>query len=119
MKYNIVSITAIMILLLIAQLYSPKSLADSTATNICEYVAADDKRRLRTLLKAQRIKLRAIFGDVTCNGKNLLIFAATKNADKVGEMIIKKLPKKTLRSLLDELTATSATLGAVAKKRAG
>ena len=118
-KNNIMSINSIIILLLITQLYSPKSLADNTATNICEYVAADDKRRLRTLLKAQRIKLRAIFGDVTCNVKNLLIFAAKNNADKVGEMIIKKLPKKTLRSLIDELTATSETLGAVAKKRAG
>ena len=119
MKNNIIGINSIIILLLITQLYSPKSSADNTATNICEYVAADDKKRFRTLLKTQRIKLRSIFGNVTCNGKNLLIFAATNNADKVGEMIIKKLPKKTLRSLIDELTTTSATLGALAKKRAG
>gem|GEM_PF-2910637 len=119
MKNNIAGITSIVILLLIAQLYSPKSSANNVAKNICEYVAADDKKRLRSILKTQRMKLRSIFGDVTCNGQNLLIFAAKRNSNKVGEMIIKKLPKKTLRLLIDELTSTSATLGALAKKRAG
>jgi hypothetical protein len=111
--------TSIIIVILITQLYSPKASAYNMAQNICEYVAADDKRRFRSLLKAQRVKIRSIFGDITCNGKNLLFFAAEKNSDKVGEMIIKKLPKKTLRLLIDELTATSATLGAIAKERAG
>jgi len=119
LKNNIAGITSIIILLLITQLYSPKASANNVAKNICEYIAADDKKRLRTILKTQRMKLRSIFGDVTCNGKNLLIFAATRNSEKVGEMIIKKLPKKTLRLLIDELTSTSASLGAIAKKRAG
>jgi hypothetical protein len=119
MKNNITGITLIILLLLSAQLYSPKSSAGNVAQNVCEYVAADDKRRLRSLLKTQRIKIRSIFGDVTCNGKNLLIFAAVNNADEVGEMIVKKLPKKTLRLLIDELSTISASLGALAKDRAG
>ena len=116
-RNNIASSTSI-IILLIMQLYAPNVSAANIAKDLCEYVAADEKR-LRSLLKTQRIKLRSIFNDVACNGQNLLLFAATKNSDKVGEMIIKKLPKKILRTLIDELTATSATLGAIAKDRAG
>ena len=118
-KNNITGITLIIVLFLVPLLYSPKSLAYNAAQNICEYVAADDKRRLRSFLKAQRIKLRSVFGDITCNGKDILLFAASNNADKVGEMIIKKLPKKVLRTLLDELTSASPNLGALAKDRAG
>lgn len=117
-KNNITGITTIIILLM-TQLYSPNASANNIAKDLCEYVAADDKKRLRSLLKTQRIKLRSIFKDVACNGQNLLIFAASSNSDKVGEMIIKKLPKKILRVLIDELTTTSATLGAIAKERAG
>lgn len=119
MKNNIVAGALITILLLTTQLYSAKSSASNAAQNICEYVAADDKRRLRSFLKAQRIKLRSVFGEITCNSKDILLFAAANNADKVGEMIIKKLPKKVLRSILDELTTASPKLGAMAKDRAG
>lgn len=119
MKNNIASIISIITLLLITPLYSPEASASNVANNICEYVAADDKKRLRSLLKSQRIKLRSIFGDVTCNGHNLLIFAAKRNAKKVSEMIIKKLPKKILRTLIDDLTAVNENLGALAKERAG
>jgi hypothetical protein len=101
------------------QLYTPNASANNIAQNLCEYVAANDKKRLRSLLKTQRIKLRSIFEDVACNGKNLLLFAAASNSNEVGEMIIKKLPKKMLRGLVDELTVSSATLGAIAKDRAG
>jgi hypothetical protein len=118
LKNNIACITTISILLM-TQLYTPNASANNIAKDLCEYVAADDKKRLRSLLKTQRIKLRSIFHDVACNGQNLLIFAASSNSDNVGEMIIKKLPKKILRALIDELTTTSATLGAIAKERAG
>ncbi|NQZ81019.1 MAG: DUF3718 domain-containing protein [Colwellia sp.] len=120
MKNITMSITPLLILLLlVTQLYSPASLANNIATNICEYVAADNKKRLRSFLKTQHIKLRSIFGDVTCNGKNLLLFAAARNSEKVGKMIIKKLPKKTLRLFIDELSSLSASLGEIAKERAG
>jgi len=119
MKNSIVGLTLIIITLLVTSFYSPEAFANNTAKNICDYVAADDKKRLRSLLKSQRIKLRTIFKDVTCNGKNLLIFAASRNSDNVGEMIIKKLPKKTLRTLVEELSTISTALGELAKKRAG
>lgn len=101
------------------QLYTPDASANNIAQDLCELVAADDKKRLRSLLKTQRIKLRSVFNDVACNGQNLLLFAASSNSNEVGEMIIKKLPKKILRTLVDELTASSATLGAIAKERSG
>jgi len=119
MKNNIAGITSVIICILITQLYTPKASANNIAKDLCEYVAADDKKRLRSLLKTQRIKLRSIFKDVACNGQNLLIFAASSSSDNVGEMIIKKLPKKILRKLIDELTTASASLGAIAKDRAG
>lgn len=119
MRYNAVGITSIIILLSITQLYSPKASAYNMAQNICEYVAADDKRRFRSLLKSQRIKIRSIFDEITCNGKNILFFAAASNANDVGEMIIKKLPRKILGELVDELTLASPALGALAKKRSG
>ncbi|MFT6900707.1 MAG: hypothetical protein ACJAXS_000887 [Colwellia sp.] len=100
------------------QTYSPTAMANNVARNICEFVAADDKRRFRSLLKSQRIKIRSIFDDITCNGKNILLFAAASNANDVGEMIIKKLPKKILGELVDELILTSSILGALAKERA-
>ncbi|MBA6265523.1 MAG: DUF3718 domain-containing protein [Colwellia sp.] len=119
MRYNVAGITSIIILLLVTQSYSPKAMAYNVAQNICEFVAADDKRRFRSLLKTQRIKIRSIFDDITCNGKNILFFAAASNANNVGEMIIKKLPKKVLGELVDELILASPTLGALAKERSG
>jgi hypothetical protein len=118
MRYKAAGIASI-ILLLITQSYSPKVMAYNMAQNICEYVAADDKRRFRSLLKAQRIKIRSIFDEITCNGKNILFFAAASNANDVGEMIIKKLPRKILGELVDELIIASPTLGTIAKERAG
>jgi len=119
MKNNTASNILLIVLFLTIQFFSPESTANNIGKNICEYVAADDKKRLRSFLKTQHIKLRSIFGDVTCNGKNILLFAAVRNSEKVGKMIIKKLPKKTLLLLIDELTTTSANLGAIARERAG
>ena len=43
---------------------------------ICEYVQANDKGRLRSFLKQNKLKLRSIYDDLKCNGDNLLIFAS-------------------------------------------
>jgi hypothetical protein len=119
MRINTTSSILLIVLFLTAQFYSPASTANNIGKNICEYVAADNKKRLRSFLKTQHIKIRSIFGDVTCNGKNILLFAAARQSEKVGKMIIKKLPKKTLLLLIDELTTASANLGAIARERAG
>ena len=54
------------------------SYANDTALRICEYVAANDKNRLRSFLKQRKLKLRKIFNDINCNGDNLLVFSAKK-----------------------------------------
>ena len=66
------------------------------AQSVCEYVAADDKKRMRSFLKSNKLKIRSIFGGIQCNGKNLLEFAAANDSVKTGSMIIKKLSKKVI-----------------------
>jgi len=87
--------------------------------NVCEYIASDDKKRLRALLKTNRLKIRGIFKDVLCNDMNILIFAAKRNANQVGSLIIKKLPKSVLKEQIADLEAASADLATKAKERAG
>ena len=40
---------------------APAKADDQLAVSICEYIAADDKNRLRSKLKSSRIKIRNIF----------------------------------------------------------
>lgn len=97
--------------------YVPASHGADLAQNICEYVAVDEKSRLRKVLKSNRLKLRNVFKDIRCNNDNLLIFAARKNAMEVGELLIKKLPKAVVESDLDNVAALSPQLAEIAKAR--
>lgn len=104
---------------LTAVLVNVPSVASANAqisTNLCNYVAADDKKRLRKYLKAEKLKLRNIFGSVVCNGKNLLDFAASKNAVKAGSLIISKLPKSVVSANMAAVQS-NAELAAAADKR--
>ena len=101
----------------LTSLYMPKSYGFNVAQNICEYVAVDEKRRLRKLLKSSRLKLRNVFGDVLCNSDNILIFAAKNNANEIGELLIKKLPKDIIESELENLAKHSPSLAEIAKAR--
>ncbi|PAJ74885.1 hypothetical protein CJF42_08130 [Pseudoalteromonas sp. NBT06-2] len=74
----------------------PASANEQLAASLCDYVAADDKKRLRKKLKESRVKLRNIFSGVTCSGNNLLRHAMKNNADGTGKFIVKKLPKSDL-----------------------
>lgn len=76
----------------------------NTAQSLCEYVAVDDKKRLRTYLKSNKLKIRKVFDGVQCNGQNLLAFASSKNATKTGSLMISKLPKKTVTAVLPSIT---------------
>lgn len=76
--------------------FSAISASSSTAQSICEYTAADDKRRLRTLLKTNKLKVRNIYDSVQCNGEPLLRFADSAESVKVGKYFISKLPKKVI-----------------------
>ncbi len=107
----------IVILLTSILSYSPVSFSANISLSICEYVAADDKKRLRSFLKSNHLKIRKIFKDLRCNHQNLLIFAAASGSLSTGELIIRKLSKKIVRNNLSELEKLSPELLAEAKKR--
>lgn len=85
------------------------------AENLCQYVSADDKKRLRSYLKSNKLKIRNIFSGIQCNGKDLLAFASDNNAVATGSLMISKLPKKTVANSMASIT--SAELVAAANKR--
>jgi len=91
--------------------------ADTASLRICEYVSVNDKKRLRSFLKSNKLKIRNIFKNIQCNGQNLLVFAASSNALDVGELMISKLSKKIAADNLDAVTAHSVHLAAKIKKR--
>ncbi len=98
--------------------YIPTTLAeDNMSLRVCEYVSVNDKTRLRSFLKARKLKVRTIFSNIRCNGQNLLEFAASSNALDTGEMLIGKLPVKTVAKNIDLITKHSAHLSGIAKKR--
>ena len=97
--------------------FAPIAQADDTALRICEYVAANDKNRLRSFLKQRKLKVRKIINTVNCNGKNLLVFSAMNNALEVGEFIIGRTPAKIVSANVDEIAKHSAHLGEDAKER--
>ncbi len=97
---------------------------DQLAVSICEYIAADDKTRLRKTLKDARLKIRDINDSVQCNGNNLLCHALVSGANDAGEFIIKSLPKSSLEDGADLAWANENGFGgspliAVIKERAG
>ncbi|MFT5815484.1 MAG: hypothetical protein ACI9VT_003257 [Psychroserpens sp.] len=98
-------------------LYVPTSQSVSLAESICEYIAVDNQRRLGKILKVNRLKLRSVFKDMSCDRDNLLIFAARKNANKVGQLLINKLPKRVVANELENLATISPVLAELAKER--
>lgn len=77
---------------------APVNADDGLAAAMCDYVAANDKSRLRKKLKESRAKLRNIYDAVKCNGNNLIRHAISNNANEVGEFIVKKIPASVLAS---------------------
>jgi hypothetical protein len=91
--------------------------ADNMSLRVCEYVQANDKSRLRSFLKQNKLKVRNIYDGLKCNGDNLLIFSAKSNALEVGEFIIGKLPSKKVKPEIDNLAKYSAHLAEEARER--
>jgi len=91
--------------------------ADNISLRICEYVQANDKSRLRSFLKQNKLKIRKIYDGLECNGDNLLIFSAKSKALEVGEFIIGKLPAKKVKPEIDNLAKYSAHLAEEARER--
>ncbi len=73
------------------------------AQNICEYTSVDDKKRLRSFLKTNRLKIRRVYANIQCNGQNPLVFADTVGALMVGELMISKLPKSVVEAEIPKL----------------
>jgi hypothetical protein len=95
---------------------APQSFANkNVAVSLCDYVAADDKKRMRSFLKSNKLKIRNIFDSVQCNGQNLLEFAGNNNAVETGKLIISKLPKAVVSTQLTLIQ--SSELSNVAQQR--
>lgn len=94
---------------------TPVASASNFAQSLCEYVSVDDKKRLRSFLKSNKLKIRNVFDGVQCNGQNLLAFASANNSVATGSLMINKLSKKTVESNLASITTSE--LAAVANKR--
>jgi hypothetical protein len=102
--------STITFLILTSAVTTPKAQAADIATSICQYVASDDKKRMRSFLKTNKLKIRRIFGGIQCNGKNLLEFASTSGSVKTGSLMISKLPKKVVSANLAFLQTGSQPL---------
>jgi len=104
-------------LLVSSVVLSPIAQADNLSLRICEYIQANDKNRLRSFLKQNKLKIRNIYDGLECNGSNLLIFAAKSQSLEVGEFIIGKLPAKKVKSEIDNISKHSAHLAEEARDR--
>ena len=96
---------------------APIAQADNLSLRICECVQANDKNRLRSFLKQNKLKIRNIYDGITCNADNLLIFAAKSNALEVGDFIIDNLPSNKVKSEIDNIAKHSAHLSEAEKNR--
>jgi hypothetical protein len=104
-------------LLITSVLVAPSAQADNLSLRICEYVQANDKNRLRSFLKQNKLKLRSVYDELKCNNDNLMIFAAKSKSLEVGEFIIGKLPSKKVKAEIDNLAKYSAHLAEEAAER--
>ena len=109
--------STITVLIITSVVTTPQAQAANIAQSVCEYVAADDKKRMRSFLKTNKLKIRKIFKGIKCNGKNLLEFAAMKGSVKTGSLMISKLPKKIVSANLALLQNKSQPLLDAANKR--
>ncbi len=109
--------STITVLTLTSVVAAPSASASNVAQSVCDYVAADDKKRMRSFLKSNKLKIRSIFKGVQCNGKNLLEFASYKGSVKTGSLMISKLPKKVVSANLTLLQSGTKELVDAANRR--
>ena len=109
------SIIAVITFSILSLTFTPSVQAVDVAQSLCDYVNVDNKSKLRSFLKTNKLKIRKVFSSVKCNGQNLLAFAASNNATKTGSMIIGKLSKKMVAQYLPSIAASE--LAVIAEKR--
>lgn len=97
---------------------SPSAAAnDNIALRVCEYIKANDKSRLRSYLKQQKLRVRSIYDQIKCNDMNLLIFAAANQSLEAGEFLIGKIPAKKVQPEIENIAKHSAHLAEEARLR--
>ncbi|MDG1750217.1 MAG: DUF3718 domain-containing protein [Thalassotalea sp.] len=82
------SIIAVITFATLSLSFAPQAEASNIAQSLCDYVNVDNKSKLRSYLKSNKLKIRNVFDSISCNGKNLLEFAAAQNSIETGAMII-------------------------------
>jgi len=80
---------------------------DQLATSICSYIADNNKNSLRKTLSDNRLRLKALYDGISCDGLPLVRFAIKHNASDTAEFIIKQLPSSTVAKSGDVEWATS------------
>lgn len=99
--------TALIAAAVAAQFVAPTASAnDQLAQSLCAYVADNNKNHLRKTLSDNRLRLRAIYDGVNCEGLSLVRYAISKSADDTADFIIKQLPGSQVASSGDIEWAT-------------
>ena len=122
------------VLLVIASLtFSTVASADvnEDLANICTIVKANDKGELRRKMKRvqadYKLKLPDYYSGISCGGMSLIRLAFSNDANDVGKLMIKKMPKsiliapesdgKTLRAWVSEAGLMEKPLAETLNKR--
>lgn len=90
---------------------------ENVGLRVCEYIKANDKGRLRSYMKQQKLKIRSIYGQIKCNDMNLMVFAAKHQALEAGEYLIGKIPAKKVKPEIENIAKYSAHLAEEARIR--
>jgi len=91
--------------------------AVNIAEQVCNLIASDDKKRLRSFLKSNKVKIRNIFSGVQCNGLNILTFASSESSEQTGGLIISKLPRKVVAENIEHLKSGAPAILDMANQR--
>ena len=113
--------------------FSTVALADinEDLANICTIVKANDKSELRKKMKRvqsdYKLKLPDYYSGISCGGMSLIRLAFYNDANDVGKLMIKKMPKsiliapeadgKTLRAWVSEAGLMEKPLAVTLNKR--
>jgi len=94
---KVISVGVVVVVIVFALGFTPKSYAYADLDSICLYIAEDDKKRLRKTLKTAHVKIRKLYKNMRCNKLSLLQFAIERKANAVGLFMVKKIPVSALK----------------------
>lgn len=86
----------VLLFVVMMSMVSVPSQASNIAQTLCEYVAVDDKKRMRSFLKSNKLKIRSVYKSIQCNNMDMLQFADNRSSTQVGAFLIGKLPKSVV-----------------------